>query len=154
MMRTLPALALFAFAAPAAAADLPWMTGYWLDCNSKAASESWIDAGSDILLGVGLTRTSTRASFEFMRIAEDAGGRLTFYGSPSGAPAVAFPLKGQGASSVTFENLAHDFPQRVIYRREGDVLHARVEGTMGGKLTGMDWTYKAAPPNAACPAKP
>lgn len=154
MLRALPALALLALAAPVKASDLPWLAGYWLDCNDKAVSESWIDAGSDTLLGVGLTRAFTRTAFEFMRIAKDADGKLTFYGSPSGAPAVAFPVRRQGGSSVVFENPEHDFPQRVIYRREGEVLRARVEGTMGGKLTGMDWTYRAAPPNAACPARP
>jgi hypothetical protein len=153
MLRALPVVALFALAAPASASDLPWLAGYWLDCNDKSVSESWIDAGSETLVGTGLTRSFTRTSFEFMRIAKDAEGKLTFYGSPSGAPAVAFPLKRQGASSVTFENPEHDFPQRVIYRREGDVLHARVEGRLNREIVGLDWTYKAAPLNAACPPR-
>ena len=51
-------------------------------------------------------------------------------------------------SAVTFENLAHDFPQRVMYRRVGgDSLVARVEGTRAGRTRGVDFAYR----RAACP---
>ena len=48
---------------------------------------------------------------------------------------------GPGGGAV-FENLAHDFPQRVIYRRCGEDLCARIEGAMG---KGQDWRYARAP---------
>ncbi|MGH8854313.1 MAG: hypothetical protein ACREWI_08545 [Telluria sp.] len=38
-----------------------------------------------------------------------------------------------------FENPAHDFPQRIIYRRVGDTgLHARIEG----KGKGIDFPMR------------
>lgn len=50
---------------------------------------------------------------------------------------------GPLADVVTFENLAHDFPQRVIYRRAGaDSLIARVEGTRAGQPRGFDFPYR------------
>jgi hypothetical protein len=49
-----------------------------------------------------------------------------------------------------FEDLAHDFPQRVIYERKGDRLAARIEGMMGGKLEAMDWGFSAAKLNEGC----
>ena len=40
-----------------------------------------------------------------------------------------------------FENPAHDFPQRVIYRRCGAELCARIEGTLQGKARSFEWRY-------------
>jgi hypothetical protein len=42
---------------------------------------------------------------------------------------------------LTFENLQHDFPQRIIYRVDGRKLHARIEGTKDGKTRGVDFPY-------------
>jgi hypothetical protein len=53
-----------------------------------------------------------------------------------------------------FENLAHDFPQRIIYSRAGDQLTARIEGPMNGKPAAMEWRYRAAALNQRCPAAP
>ena len=39
-------------------------------------------------------------------------------------------------------NLAHDFPQRVIYRRDGERLAARIEGTVGGQARGKEWVFQ------------
>jgi len=78
-------------------------------------------------------------------------GTLIFHAQPPGQPAADFPLKAATATSVVFENPAHDFPQRVSYRREGAVLHARIEGVVGGKTQAVDWTYRARAFNTRCP---
>lgn len=78
-------------------------------------------------------------------------GKLVFHAQPPGQAAADFPAKTATATAVVFENLAHDFPQRVGYRREGEVLHARIEGVVGGKLQAVDWTYRARPFNSRCP---
>ena len=41
-------------------------------------------------------------------------------------------------SEIVFENLKHDFPHRIIYRKTADGVAARVEGTMNGKRQGFD----------------
>ena len=132
------------------AADLSWMAGYWLDCDGKQVAESWIDAGSDVLLGANLTRGG-QTHFEFMRIAAGADGVPAFYAQPNGAQATAFPLVSLEGQRAIFENPGHDFPQRVIYARDGDVLTARIEGTIDGETQSVDWTYQAAELNARCP---
>jgi hypothetical protein len=44
---------------------------------------------------------------------------------------------------VVFENLSHDFPQRVIYRRNADSsITARIEGTVNGEARGRDFPYR------------
>ena len=45
------------------------------------------------------------------------------------------------SNEAVFENPAHDFPQRVIYKRDGDKLNARIEGTKDGKTRGIDFPY-------------
>ena len=43
---------------------------------------------------------------------------------------------------VVFENLAHDFPQRIIYRRNRRRrVTARIEGTVKGESRGRDFPY-------------
>jgi hypothetical protein len=44
---------------------------------------------------------------------------------------------------VVFDNRAHDFPQRVIYWRDGEALHARVEGLVRGTLESEEWQWRA-----------
>ena len=64
---------------------------------------------------------------------------------------VVFPAVEASGTRVVFENAAHDFPQRVIYERDGDVLKARIEGDMGGQQQAMAWEYRKADLNARCP---
>ena len=44
-----------------------------------------------------------------------------------------------------FENLEHDFPQRIIYRRDGDSLTGRIEGVSMGKERAVDFPLKRVP---------
>ena len=70
------------------------------------------------------------------------------HAEPSGQAPADFEASAVSDSLITFENPAHDFPQRVIYRRRGsDSLIARIEGTRNGRVRGVDFPYA----RAACP---
>ena len=87
-------------------------------------------------------RQGRTVEYEFIRIAQGADGKLAFTAQPSGQPQATFPLLRHDADSFVFENLAHDFPQRVIYRRAGATgLHARIEG----KGKGIDFPMSRTP---------
>ena len=46
---------------------------------------------------------------------------------------IIFELKSYGIDSVYFENLAHTFPQMIIYRMiNEDTIHATVAGSVSG----------------------
>jgi hypothetical protein len=61
--------------APGAAPD--WMSGYWLTCeDGRETAESWIGAGTDTLLGTNL---SGGGAYEFLRIAANEAGGLSYY---------------------------------------------------------------------------
>ena len=139
-------------ATPAHAWDMPdWMAGAWLSCaGGEEVSETWTGAGSGLLVGVNLTRSSRAPAFEFLRIGPGAHG-LSFFGAPDGAAPVAFQMIAQGPRRVVFENAAHDFPQRVIYARVGADLTARIEGEMNGREAHMDWRFRPSRLGARCP---
>jgi hypothetical protein len=105
------------------------------------------------VLGTNLTLAGGKASWEILRVAPSSTGKgVSLFAAPSNQPPAEFPLslaKSSGRKLV-FENLAHDFPQRVIYERAGDKLQARIEGMMGGKLEAMDWSFSAAKLNEGC----
>lgn len=146
-------LSIALFATPAAAQPAPapdWMSGYWLSCeDDEQVAESWIGAGSTTLLGVNHTRNARGVRFEFLRIAPSAAG-YSYFAQPSGRPPTEFPLKETGGQRVVFENPAHDFPQRILYWREGDVLTARVEGVIGGRGESMQWRFRRAEQDSRC----
>jgi hypothetical protein len=78
--------------------------------------------------------------FEFLRVQADADGTLTYFAQPGGAPAVAFRLTGFNAAAATFDNPQHDFPQRIVYRRDGDTMVATISALDGSNA--MSWTYR------------
>lgn len=50
-------------------------------------------------------------------------------------------FKEAGDKRVVFENLAHDFPQRIVYWKDGDLLAARIEATVRGQKRSEEWRF-------------
>ena len=144
--------AVAALADPTATAeDLSWMAGYWLDCDGKHVAESWTWLGGDALTGVGTTQGGDQTSFEFLRIAPNEDGVLTYYAMPGGAaPATPFAVTVADGQAVKFENPDNDFPQTIIYVRDGDTLYASIEGLSGDSYDGMAWTFQKAEAGETC----
>lgn len=131
-------------AAPVArVAQVAWLAGCWeLRSGPRVVEEQWTRPRGGLMLGVGRTvRGDSLVEYEQVRLFE-RGGRLVYGAAPSGQAPAEFESILVSDSAVTFENLGHDFPQRVIYRRAGsDSLLARVEGLRGGTLRGVDFPY-------------
>jgi len=92
---------------------------------------------------LGMSRTvigGKTVEYEFLRIAV-VGNALAYVAKPSGQAEATFPLKSIDDGVVVFENLAHDFPQRIIYRRTAEGVTARIEGTVKGETRGRDFPY-------------
>jgi hypothetical protein len=128
------------------------MSGWWAsESNGVRMEEVWTGAAGGVMLGVHRdVFPNGKVSFEFIRI-EEKGGTLIYQAQPGGRPATSFPLKSESDSKIVFENPKHDFPQRILYWREGDKLCARVEGTMDGKSESEQWcwTRVTSAPDAA-----
>jgi hypothetical protein len=138
--------------APTPIDDLSWMAGYWLSCEGgREVSETWNDPRGGVMAGVTLTVGRLgRGAVEFTRIAT-VDGRLAFLAQPNGVAATTFTLIESAPGRAVFENPDHDFPQRVVYSREGDMLTGRIEGLANGQPQSMTWTYTAASLNSRCP---
>ncbi|HYD37573.1 MAG TPA: DUF6265 family protein [Allosphingosinicella sp.] len=132
---------LVAAASPHEASKLGWMSGRWVsEAGDRWTEENWSEPRAGMMLGSGRSgRGAQLRDWEFMRIAPDADGHLAFWGSPRGAPAVPFRLKSLSASEAVFENPRHDYPQRVVYRRDGEVLVATVSLVDGSNAN--SWRY-------------
>lgn len=147
----------FLATASIASAEIPltppdWMSGYWLACeNGTRIAENWFGAGSGTLLGANLTQ-GDQTSFEFLRVTANGRGGISYYSMPNGAPVTEFLMKSNEKQRVVFEDPAHDFPQRIIYQRDGDRLRARIEGEVDGRLESQEWAFDLSQPDRKCPS--
>lgn len=121
-----------------------WMAGAWGEAKGdKWTEEYWTPPRAGLMMGAGRNGTGgTLRGWEVMRIEKDAQGRISFLGSPEGAPPVRFPLLRSSAEEIVFANPGHDYPQRIRYWREGKRLHAEVSLADGSKA--IRWNYSPA----------
>lgn len=129
---------------PAGIGALQWLSGCWtLTSSSGVVEEHWMQPSGGTMFGMSRTvREGKTTEFEFLQIREDAG-RLVYDARPSGQAAASFPLLKVSGNEIVFEDPAHDFPQRIIYRRNGDgSVTARIEGTRNGQVRGIDFPYQ------------
>ena len=139
-----------AFSFPVSAttlADLAWLSGCWRsESDGRVNAEQWMKRNGNMMLGMSQTvvKGKTR-EFEFMRIMQEENGDVYLVATPSGQRETRFKLREAKGTEAVFENTAHDFPQRIIYRREGDSLNGRIEGVSKGKERAVDFPLKRVP---------
>lgn len=146
MRKSFAAALLFVAAVSARAADFPvFMSGSWHGTfGGTIVDEQWTSAEGGMMLATSRTiAPNGRTSFEFLRI-ERRNGTLVYLAMPQARPETTFPLKTMTDSRVVFENLEHDYPQRILYWRDGAKLCGRVEGMVKGMLEGEEWCWSAA----------
>ena len=127
--------------------DISWLAGCWerIDPSKDLQiSEQWMKPAGGIMLGTGRTvKNGKTVDFEFTRIEQRTEGLFYVARPAANKEDTDFKLIRSGKSEIVFENLAHDFPQRVMYRLlPGDRLAARIEGLRGGVLRGVDFPMK------------
>lgn len=125
--------------------DLSFLAGCWeLKANGREINEQWMKPAGGVMLGMGRTVANGQVrEYEFTQIRQDKEGEISYVAKPSGQEEASFKLVKFQNKEAVFENLEHDFPQRVIYRSQADdSLFARVEGTRNGQLRGIDYPYK------------
>lgn len=122
--------------------DLAWLKGCWSSSrNGRETTEHWLKPAGGTMLGISRTVADAKTvEFEFTQIRQEASGEIFFIAKPSGQPEATFKLIKGSANEVIFENPQHDFPQRVIYRLQGDgSLLGRIEGASKGKEKSVDF---------------
>lgn len=136
--------AILAAAVVAAPTEPPaWLAGTWGQAKkNQTVTEMWLAPQDGAMAGVTLTTRpgGGAARAEYAKITREPAG-LTYtavVGTQPPVPFVAIPAEG---GWLVFENKAHDFPQRVAYRRCDADLCAAIEGVVKGKLERQEWRY-------------
>ena len=124
------------------------MAGCWSNqADESVIQENWMKPAGGSMLGVGRTVTQGKTVFhEFLQIRQEDDGQIYYIAQLPHAEPVKFQLKSLKENRAVFENPDHDFPQKILYRKEPDgSLHARIEGTDKGKTRATDYPMKSVP---------
>ena len=118
------------------------MAGCWerRDKSGTLFSEMWMKPAGNSMMGTGRTvKSGKTVDFEFLRIEQRTDGIFYIAKPKANAEETPFKLKTPTGNEFVFENLEHDFPQRIIYKLNKDSMVARIEGTQNGKFMGIDF---------------
>jgi len=142
------AVATLATAAPAgqdqSLTRLRWLAGCWeLNRGNLITTEMWMAPAGGLMLGASRTVAGPAArEWEQLRLSV-RDGRVVYTAAPSGQSQTDFTATTVSDTGFMVENAAHDFPQRIIYRRRGaDSLIARIEGNTPGGPRGIDFPMR------------
>ena len=138
-----PATANAGISAPWKISDLGWMSGDWQTdpAGRPVSEEHWTRPAGGSMIGMSRTLVGDRTvAFEFLRV-EERGESIYYVASPKGrCPATDFKLTRLSGQEAVFENPEHDFPKRIIYRKNsGGGLTAIVDGGEGTKSEKFDF---------------
>lgn len=125
---------------------LGWLAGCWeARSPQRVILEMWMPPDGNLMLGASRTVSGGNGEvreFEHMRLAWQ-GDSLVYTAIPSGQKETSFRGGAASDSGFTVANPAHDFPQRILYRRRGaDSLVARIEGPGPNGVRGIDFPMK------------
>ena len=133
---------------PAAVAEPPAIPGFLAGCwrgelgDGELVEEQYSSTVGGAIFGIVVTsKNGTVTFFEFIRIVTE-NGVTSYHPSPNGTAAnVTFKLNEVQSDKMSFENLAHDFPQQISYRllAEGKLL-TRIAGTVNGRKLVDEYT--------------
>lgn len=125
-----------------------WMAGCWeMREGDRWAEECWTIPRGGMMLGSGRAGTGDQvASWETMRIAlaepsgDGAAIKMAFVAAPGGTGWTVFAWRPDQDQGVAFHNAANDYPQRVRYWREGELLNAETSLEDGSRA--IRWTFR------------
>jgi hypothetical protein len=127
-------------------AAVSWFQGCWERTlpNDRRTVERWhAPAGNELKGDSRSFAGAVETGGERLRISVD-GGTLVYHAHPSTQLPQTFRAKTVSATEIVFENLEHDFPQRIVYVRQGkDSLIARIEGDRAGRRQPVTFPFRS-----------
>jgi hypothetical protein len=134
-------------AAPPAPGSLPiWMSGCWVTQEGDSRTEEcWTTPLAGTMVGTAISAKADKlTNWENMRIAipdpTAADVPMILAVQLKGAAPVIFSLAEDDKPGLTFYNRRTDYPQRVRYWREGDMLLGEI--AMADGSNAMRWSYR------------
>lgn len=103
-----------------------WLPGRWVSEASASGAQSyeiWQKISDQQFTGVGYTVNGADTSFsETLQITRQGDDFFYMADVPHNPAPVAFKIIEMSEDALVCENLAHDFPQRIEYKRSGPSL--------------------------------
>lgn len=124
---------------------LGWLEGDWVRQTKRGlATESWTRVSENTMEGLAhVTAGEETHVTEYLRL-ERLGDEVFYVAKPrENAFPTPFLLVECDEDHAVFENLEHDFPQRILYTRHGDdAMTARIEGPGDGEVRTIDFRFE------------
>lgn len=129
---------------------MAWLSGCWEGMvGTRTVEEHWLPLRAGTLVSASRATSGDRTTSVELAVLAMRGDTLAYHAYPVGQSPAVFDAVALTDSAATFANPAHDFPQRIIYRRVGaDSLVARIEGPGENGPRGFDYHMR----RAVCPA--
>ena len=126
---------------------LAWLAGCWEAASPQGTvEEQWMSPRGGSMVAMSRSVREGRVSGYELVVLRERDDGLVYQAHPSGQPSAEFPMTRLGDSTVVFEDPAHDFPQRIGYRRvSADSLLGWIEGTAGGQERRIEFPYRRVP---------
>ena len=127
--------------------QLSWMLGKWqMQTNGGAIIEEWAKSSDSLWQGVsyavshyGDTQFAENIKLNYVN---DQLVYLPTVSDQNENKEVSFAEKSFSDSLVVFENMDHDFPQRIIYKKISDTsILAAIEGIQNGQSRREEFAY-------------
>lgn len=127
--------------------DAGWLIGCWEQrTGERLRVERWYEPAGGAMRGTSRSfNGGTETAGERLRLTLDSGA-LVYAAHPSSQSYTEFRARTVSRAELVFENPAHDFPQRIIYRPQGtDSLLVQVEGDRDGRQPPISFRFRKAP---------
>lgn len=117
--------------------ELAWIAGDWQTAPGGRAQieEHWTQPAGGTMIGMGRTIAGDKTvEFEYLRL-EQRSDAIYYVAHPKArSPGTDFKLTRLTAQEAVFENPQHDFPKRIIYRKNpAGSLTASIDAGEGTK---------------------
>lgn len=127
--------------------EIAWILGGWeMHPPEGILTETW-KVGSDTeLVGTSVLINQKAALLFSEKIRIVLRGSDLWYmatvSDQNNGQEIPFKFKSNTGGEWIFENVAHDYPQRIIYKlKANNILYARIEGTKDGLLKEEEFEY-------------
>jgi hypothetical protein len=127
--------------------QLSWLLGKWqMEIPDGIVTEEWQKPSDTQWQGISylITTSGDTPFYENIKLnySNDTLYYLPTIIGQNNDREVSFTEKSLSDSIIVFENLQHDFPQRIIYKRLSDTsIVASVEGTQNGQQRKEEFAY-------------
>jgi hypothetical protein len=109
-----------------------WLVGSWTRTNAKpgrSGVERWTKLNAHELKGLGVNMKGTDTTFvEKIRLVAKDGELFYVADVPENKSEVFFRITELSSTGFVCENPQHDFPKKIAYKLEGNVLKATISG--------------------------